>query len=213
MSNLFTPNYALTLLALVTIFILSNCSTTGMQRSEKVQSSMETVDNDIKLVIVRLDAIGNSLDELVKPGQADTKRAFDVFSENVSDIKKMQENFSKHAAEMEKSGKEYFEQWDKDAKKYANPEIQLQSEQRRRELAYTYDKIAENNVGVKDAFVTYVSDVNQIQSFISNDLTSAGIDSITRISGNVVNNGTRLKNELTLLQSAIEEAREKMKSN
>jgi hypothetical protein len=181
MSNLFTPNYALTLLALVTIFILSNCSTTGMQRSEKVQSSMETVDNDIKLVIVRLDAIGNSLDELVKPGQADTKRAFDVFSENVSDIKKMQENFSKHAAEMEKSGKEYFEQWDKDAKKYANPEIQLQSEQRRRELG--------------------------------KGLTSAGIDSITRISGNVVNNGTRLKNELTLLQSAIEEAREKMKSN
>ncbi|HAC16531.1 MAG TPA: hypothetical protein DCE78_11395 [Bacteroidetes bacterium] len=184
-----------------------------MQRSEQVQSSMETVDNDIKLVIVRLDAIGASLDELVKPSQSDRKRAFDVFSENVSTIKKMQENFSKHAADMESNGKEYFAEWDKNNEKYDNPEIQIQSEQRRVELARTYDKIALNNIGVKSAFVAYVTDVNEIERFLSNDLTEAGMESISRISSKVVDNGTRLKNELSSLQGAIEEAREKMKSN
>lgn len=211
-TKLQTTQYLL-LFSLATLFAITACSTTGMQRSEQVQSSMETVDNDIKLVIVRLDAIGASLDELVKPSQSDRKRAFDVFSENVSTIKKMQENFSKHAADMESNGKEYFAEWDKNNEKYDNPEIQIQSEQRRVELARTYDKIALNNIGVKSAFVAYVTDVNEIERFLSNDLTEAGMESISRISSKVVDNGTRLKNELSSLQGAIEEAREKMKSN
>lgn len=213
MDKIDNPHYAYLLIALATVFVLSTCSTTGMQRSEKVQTSMQTVDNDIKLVIVRLDAIGNSLDELVKPGQADKRRAFDVFSENVSGLKKMQENFSKHAAEMESDSKTYFTEWDKESEKYDNTDIQARSDERRRELALTHDKITQSNVGVKEAFVTYVSDVNEIEQFISNDLTSDGLDAITRISTKVVANGARLKSELSQLQTAIEGAREKMKSN
>jgi uncharacterized lipoprotein len=34
------------------VFTLAACSTTGMQRSEDVQSSLETVDNDIKPIVV-----------------------------------------------------------------------------------------------------------------------------------------------------------------
>lgn len=174
---------------------------------------METVDNDIKLVIVRLDAIGNSLDELVKPGQADKRQAFDVFSENVSGVKKMQENFSKHAAEMESDSKDYFTAWDKESEQYDNTDIQARSDERRREMGATHNKITQSNIGVKEAFVTYVSDVNEIEQFISNDLTTDGLDAINRISTKVVANGARLKSELSMLQSAIEAAREKMKSN
>jgi hypothetical protein len=199
------------LFCMATVFAVTACSTTGMQRSEDVQSTMQTVDNEIKLIVVQLEAIGASLDELTKPGQADLKRAFDLFSDNASKIKNMEQDFSKHAAQMEASGKAYFDAWDSDSQQYDNPEIQQQSNERREELGETYDKIAQNNVGVKEAFQTYVSDINEIERFLSNDLTSDGITSITAISDKVVNNGSHLKNELQNLQSAIEEAREKMR--
>lgn len=51
---------------------------------------------------------GLPLNELTKPGQADLKRAFELFSENASKIKDMRQDFSKHANEMEASGKAYF---------------------------------------------------------------------------------------------------------
>lgn len=213
MKNLITSGNTFLLFCLVTVFAVTACSTTGMQRSEDVQSTMETVDNDISSIIVQLDAIEASLDELTKPGQADLKKAFDLFSDNASKIKEMEEDFANHADQMEASGEAYFEEWDKDIEQYDNPEIQERSEERRAALAETYDKIAQNNVGVKEAFQTYVSDINEIEEFLSNDLTSEGIDSITSIADEVLYNGSRLKSELQNLQSAIEEARIEMRQS
>ena len=201
------------LLCLTTVFAVTACSTTGMQRSEDVQSTLQTVDNDIKLVVVQLDAIGASLDELTKPGQADLKISFDLFSENASKIKKMEQDFAKHAGQMEDAGKAYFAEWDKNSQQYDNSDIQERSNERRAVLGQTYDKIAQNNVGVKEVFKTYVSDINEIERFLSNDLTRDGIDSITTISDKVVNNGTHLKNELQSLQTAIANARTEMRQN
>lgn len=198
---------------MATAFAVTACSTTGMQRSQDVQSSMQTVDNDIKSAVVQLDAINSSLSELTKTGQADMKKAFDLYSENASEIKKMEKDFEKHASQMEASGKNYFAEWDKDSEQYDNADIQRQSNERREALRETYDKIAQNNVGVKDAFQTYVSDINEIEEFLSNDLTSQGIDSIEPISDEVVRNGNRLKNELQNLQSAIEQARIEMRQS
>jgi hypothetical protein len=181
-----------------------------MQRSVDVQSTMKTVDNDIKKTIVQLDAIGASLDELTKPGQADVKRAFELYSKNVSKIKDMEKDFGKHAEEMKQSGKDYFSEWDKKDQKYDNAEIQKLSDERRAALSSIYDKIDENSVGVKEAFKTYVSDVNQIEAYMSNDLTPKGITSIASLSDQTVRNGNYLKNELVNLQSAVEDARSEM---
>lgn len=195
---------------LATMITAVACSTTGMQRSEEVQSNMQTVDNDIKLIVVQLDAIGSSLDELTRPGQSDVKRAFDVFSNNVSKIEKMEKDFSKHADQMTKSGKTYFEAWDKNKNQYDNPEIQRNSDARRATLGRTYDKIGENNQGVKEAFRVYVSDITEIEKYVSNDLTTKGITSIASLSDKTVRNGDHLKNEMKNLQTAIEDARSEM---
>lgn len=201
------------LICLAAAFTVTACSTTGLQRSEDVQTSMETVDNDIKSIVVQLDAIEASLDELTKPGQADLKRAFELFSDNASEIKSMEKDFAKNANQMEASGEAYFSEWDSDDQNYDNPDIQRRSNERRSELGETYDKIAQNNIGVKQAFQTYVSDVNEIERFLSNDLTSEGITSISSISDDVVDNGMQLNNELKNLQNAIADARVKMRQS
>lgn len=206
----FTPRgSAIAILFIASIFTLAACSTTGMQRSEDVQSSMKTVDNDIKDIVVQIESIGSSLNELTKPGQADVKRAFDLFSSNASKIEKMENDFSDHADEMTESGKTYFQEWEK-KNQYDNPEIQRSSDERRAELSKIYDRIAENNKGVKDAFRIYVSDINQINDYLSNDLTTKGITSIASLSNQTVRNGNMLKIELENLQSAIEDARAEM---
>ncbi|MBP3193985.1 DUF2959 family protein [Natronogracilivirga saccharolytica] len=213
MKKIITPYNSFLLFSLAAVIAVAACSTTSMQRSEDVQSTMQTVDNDIKRIVVQLDATGASLDDLTRPGQSDLNRAFDLFSENASKTKRMERDFAKHAREMEEAGKAYFEKWDKNGQQYDNPDIQARSDERRAELAETYDKIAQNNVGVKEAFKEYVSDINEIEQFLSNDLTRNGIESITSISNNVSDNGAQLKSELQRLQSAIENARTEMRQN
>lgn len=201
----------LSTMLIVVVLIVAGCaSTTGMQRSEKATTTMQTMDDDIKLVVVQLDATGASLAELMRPGQSDVTKAFELYTTNVTKIEEMEKDFAKHAKEMKTRGANYFAEWQKEGDKYENPEIQALSEQRQAELGEIYGKIAENSVGMDEAFKAYVSDLKEIQSFLSNDLTSKGIEAIAPISRKTVFDGNRLKREINKLQTSIEAARSEM---
>jgi flagellar basal body-associated protein FliL len=200
----------LSTMLIVVVLIVVGCSSTGMQRSEKATTTMQSMDDEIKLVVVQLDATGASLTELMKPGQSDVKKAFELYSANVSKMEKLEKDFAKHAKEMKVRGANYFNEWQKQGDQYENPEIQALSEQRRNELGTIYGKIAENSIGMDEAFKAYVSDVKEIQSFLSNDLTSNGIEAITPVSRKAVTDGSRLKREINKLQLSIEAARSEM---
>lgn len=63
---------------------------------------------------------------------------------------------------------------------------------------------------MKDAFKAYVSDVKEIQIYLSNDLTSKGIEAIAPTCRKVVIDGDNLKYAIKNIQTAIDRAREEM---
>jgi hypothetical protein len=195
---------------IVAVIGLAGCDSTGRQRSKEATTTMQTMENDINLVAAQLDATGASLDELMRPGQSDVKKAFNLYTDNMSKIEKMEKDFAKHADEMKARGKDYFEEWQKEGDKYKNQQIQELSEQRRTELGEIYGRIAENSIGVNEAFKAYVSDAKEIQNYLSNDLTSKGIEAIAAISKKVVSNGENLRTAIKNVQTAIERARAEM---
>jgi len=195
---------------IVAVIVLAGCDSTGRQRSKEATTTMQTMENDIKIVTEQLVATGASLDELMRPGLSDVKKAFELYTHNISKIEKMEKDFAKHADEMKARGKEYFEEWQKEGDKYQNQQIQQLSEQRRIELSEIYGKIAQNSIGVKEAFKAYVSDIKEIQNYLSNDLTPKGIEAIVPISKIAVNDGDNLKQAIKNIQPSIEAARTAM---
>jgi hypothetical protein len=192
------------------VLIAAGCNSNGMERSDKATTTMQIMEDEIKLVIVQLEATGSSLAELTKSGQSDVKKAFELYSDNVSKIEKLEKDFAKHAEEMKVRGADYFDEWQKEGDTYENPQIQALSEQRRAELGEIYGRIAENSAGMDEAFKAYVSDVKEIQMYLSNDLTAKGVESIASISQKAVTEGKRLNNEIKKLQTSIETARLEM---
>lgn len=196
--------------SLIILISIIGCSSTGMQRSQQTSTTMETMDKDIKIVIGDLDATGASLEALMRPNQQEIKKTYDSFKENVTKIEKKESDFIKHSEEMKKRGKDYFAEWEKEGNTYKNAQIQELSEQRREELSIIYGQIAQNSVGVTEAFKTYLSDMREIQIYLSNDLTTKGVEAIAPISKRIVSEGDNLKYSLTNLQKAIDKAREEM---
>jgi hypothetical protein len=188
----------------------AGCSSTGIQRSEKATTTMETMDNDAKQAATQLDATGVSLDALMTPGQSDVKRAFNSCTDNISRIERLEQAFAIHADEMKARGTEYFREWQKEDNKYSNAQIRELSEQRRAELGETYGRIATASIDVKQPFKAYVSDVKEIQIYLSNDLTTKGIEAISPISRKAISDGDNLKSALRNLQVAIEKAKAEM---
>lgn len=201
---------AFTYTAFVLALFIIGCASSGIQRSEKATISMQTMDDYIKLVINQLDATDSSLVDLMKVGQADTRKAFELYKENVSKVEKLENGFANKADEMKDRGNEYFEEWQKEGNTFKNLRIQQLSEQRRNDLSEIYGMIAQSSYGVKDLFKQYLSNCKEIQLFLSNDLTSKGIQSITPTTQKVVYDGTNLKYSLMSIQSAINKARTEM---
>jgi len=189
---------------------MAGCATTGMERSARAQTSMTEMDKTIKLLLVHVDATGASLRELVKPDNTDVERAFLLYTENVSEMEQMEKNFTKHADEMDARGIDYFQEWQKEGDQYKNPRIQQLSEQRRLELSAIYDRIATSSIGVKEDLNTYVSDLKEIQSYLSNDLTPDGIRAIAPEARKVARKGSELKYDITDIQTAVNRANEAM---
>lgn len=195
---------------IIAVFIVAGCAITGMQRSQDTRTTMENVDNDIKSASMQLDATGASLDNLMRPANTDIKQAFDSYKENVKKMEAIEKKFAKHAEQMKAKGKDYFEEWKKEGSEYKNAEIQRLSNERRAALEEVYGKIAENSIGVSEAFKTYVSDVKEIQTYLSNDLTPKGIAAISPTSKKVVSDGDDLKYAIRNVQTAIQNARTEM---
>lgn len=201
------PAVLFTTLLLGAITFMGGCATTGMERAASTSTSMHTVESDIRQASVQVDATGASLNELIKPDQPKVKNAFGKYSDNVAKMEQMGKRLLKHTDEMSARGKDYFEEWDKQGDSYTNPQIRELSEQRRADLAEIYMQIPASSVGVKGAFSAYLSDIKEIQKYLSNDLTPKGIEAITPIAQKAVSDGQLLKEAVMPVLSAITRAR------
>jgi hypothetical protein len=186
---------------------VAGCAKTGMQRSAKAGTSMQAVENDIRQIIVQVDATGASLEDLLAPNQSDMKKSFKKYSSNVDKMESLEKRFYDHADKMREQGKDYFQEWQTQGDSYSNPQIQALSEQRRADQSAVFVKITEASVGVRGAFKAYMSDIREIQMYLSNDLTSKGIDAIAPIIDKAVLDGAVLKDAVTPVLYAVEEAR------
>jgi len=101
-----------------------------------------------------------------------------------------------------------FTEWQVQGDTYTNPEIQALSEQRRSDLSAIFTEISDASIGVKGAFKAYMSDITEIRTYLSTDLTPKGIEAITPVTQKAGTDGDNLKQAVTPVLTAIGKARE-----
>jgi hypothetical protein len=190
-----------TIVLLGAITCLTGCATTGMDRATKTTNSMQTVEGDYKQASVQIDVTRGSLEELIKPNQTDMKKAYDAYTENVVKMEKSGKQLDTHTEKMRIKGNDYFAEWDNS---YTNPEIRELSERRRIEIREGYVKISEASIGVKGTLKSYLTDIREIQKYLSNDLTPQGIESIRPVAQKALTDGDNLKETVKPVLIAID---------
>jgi hypothetical protein len=180
---------------------LTGCATTGMDRATITTNSMQTVEGDYKQASVQIDVTRGSLEELIKPDQTDMKKAYDAYTENVVKMEKSGKQLDTHTEKMRVKGNDYFADWESS---YTNPEIRELSERRRIEIREGYVKISEASIGVKGTLKSYLTDIREIQKYLTNDLTPQGIESIRPVAQRALTDGDNLKETVKPVLIAID---------
>jgi hypothetical protein len=200
-------NYPLaccTLLLLGTAPFLGGCATTGADRSVRASNSIQDEQKEIRTLITQIDVTGSSLDALMVPGAPDLKKPFDTYSKNLHQLDSDGKRTIKRMDDMRARNKEYFAEWEKQGDTYTNPEIRQLSDERRSNLAGIYARIPEAGMGVKGAYRAYLNDLQEIQRYLSNDLTPKGIEAIAPMAGQTVQDREALKASLVPLLAALD---------
>jgi len=189
------------------ITCLTGCATTGQDRATKTTNSMQTVEEDYMKASEQIDVVRGSLEELVKPNQSDMKKAYDSYADADKKMENLGKKLNKHSDQMRSRGNEYFVEWESS---YTNPDIRQLSERRRIEMREGFGRIAEASIGVKGALKSYLSDIEEIRKYISNDLTPQGINSIRPIAQRAVIDGDNLKQTVKPVLNAIAQVKADM---
>lgn len=192
---------------LASSLFLGACSTTGNERSEKTSASISDVEQDISKVLQQINTTNTSLKSLTQSNPSDPKKSFKKYSDNVSKMGKSGEQLLEHTEKMRAQGKEYFEEWRTEGNNYTNPQIQSLSEQRRADLNTAFAEISNSSVGVKGALKAYMTDIEEINKYLSNDLTPAGIESISPVAASAIAAGESLKNSVMPVSQSLANAK------
>jgi hypothetical protein len=211
---------AIALLLAGFVILAGGCATfgqkTGVERAEKATSSMQAVNSDLGEASMQIDAVKASLDNLLRTGQSqaalpdDVRIAYDTFSENADKMKDVGKKLNRNIDTMNSDGNDYFLEWAKEGGTYTDPNIMKLSEDRRTRLNSTFREMQSATASVRANLNTYLNDLDQVQTYLSNDLTPQGISGITGIAQAVERDGNRLKQSFAPVETAIMQARAEM---
>lgn len=194
-----------TMLLLGTAAFLGGCATTGMDRSVKASNSIKEVDSEIRKMSVQIDVTAASLYTLVNTGKPDLKKSFESYTDNLAKLDKEGTKVLKRIEEMKSRNKEYFEEWEKEGDAFTNSEIRELSEQRRSKLAELYARVPAAGAGIKGTYHAYLTDLKEIQKYLSNDLTPKGIEGIAPVANRSVQDLDSLKISLKPVIAALDD--------
>jgi len=195
-----------------TVSVMGGCATTGMDRSVRASNSIKDVDSEIRKMNVQIDVTAVSLDTLVAADKGDLKKRFDSYTDNVEKLDKEGKKVLKRLDEMKLRNNQYFSEWEKEGDSFTNSEIRELSEQRRSKLAETYARVPAAGSGIKGSYHAYLTDLKEIQKYLSNDLTPKGVQAVTPVANRSVQDLNALKASLTPVVAALDEIKAEMYS-
>jgi hypothetical protein len=194
--------------ALVIVLLVTGCfTTTGTERSTAARVTMVDVEEDIRLLLLELSATNSALASLVNPLQNDLATSYEVFVDGNDELEKASTRFIDRSNKMNAEGREYFNEWRKQGDNYTNPKIQELSEQRRSDLGVVYGQIADASVGIEGELKQYVTNVQEVETYFSTDLTTEGVAAISPFANQTILDGFRLSTKLRELLESVEMVR------
>jgi len=191
---------------------LGGCATTGMDRSVKASNSIREVDNEIRKMVTQIDVTASSLESLVMVGQPDLKKAFESYSKNLANLDSEGKRVLKRIEEMKSRNNEYFAEWEKQGDSFTNSEIRELSAERRTKLAEIYARVPAAASGIKGTYNDYLTDLKEIQKYLSTDLTPSGVQAITPVANKSVQNLDALKLSIRPVIAALDEIKAELYS-
>lgn len=165
------------LIAALGVAAFSGCGTTaGYKQVDRTGESIADFRTEIVNGSKAIDATVKALNDIATSATTDPRKAFEAYSKSIDKLESASNRVTDRAKTIQSDGKAYFANWEKQLSEVKNPEIRELAVQRKARLQETFSRIREVVTPLKAQFGPWMSDLKDLQKYLGNDLTVAGID-------------------------------------
>ncbi|HVU26656.1 MAG TPA: DUF2959 family protein [Verrucomicrobiae bacterium] len=201
-------------LALATaLAVIAGCASGNYQKGNSTASGLTDSANKIAEGNTKIDATLSSLSDLVNNPQGDLVSKFNKFNSALKDLQSSAADVKARVAEMRKTGNEYFAQWDQQLAAIKNEDIKSRSADRKAEVQKEFSDIKRSYTQVQMAYEPFISDLKDVQTALSTDLTVGGVTAIKGAADKANKDAAQLKSAMSDLSTQFKELGVAMAAN
>ncbi len=198
-----------TIIAAIALMLITACSGMGSNKNTAatVSSNMEQMDGDLRAASAQVDVVDAAINGMIQPGGSEVAVSFQRYADEVEKMEHLGDRLENHTDSLREQGLAYFDEWRTQGETVSNPEVRAISEQRHEESREAFSQITQYSVDVKRTLQTYISDLRDIETYLSNDLTTAGVQAIAPVAEQAKKDGVALQQAIRPMLSALSRAR------
>ena len=181
------------LAAFLSLFVVA-CASSGARSTGTYLS----VDSTQKALVSARDQINRTAQSLEKlmAESGDLRDSYQSFSSNVDKMNAVARELDERAKEMRERRSDYLKAWSRESGNIKDPEIAELSAARRQQIETDLATLMEALASARADFMPYLNDLNDIRTYLKNDLTATGLQAMQPISERVLSRGSRVNESL-----------------
>ena len=180
-------------------------SSSGHSASDTTASHMDALRASADSLKARVNAAAGSLSVIVEKAEVDPKPPFAQYKKDVAAVNDWLAKAESNLKALRAQGEAYFAEWERQATTIQDPELKETAQERRTELRKAVDDIGKAMEDVRTELMPYVASIKDVQTYLSNDLTPAGIETIEGKSKKLIDEAETIGEKLDDLVKTLEE--------
>jgi len=178
---------------------VAGCASSGYQQGTKAAETIQAAANRIGAMPGRIDQTLGALNDLVEKPQPDLQPQFKAFNAQLAGMVSEGQAVAAARQKMATQTKEFFATWDEQLAQIQNEDIKARSQSRKEEVAQKLLAIKRNYSECEMAFRPFLRDLQDVQKYLSVDLTTGGVAAMKTTAGKASQHAAPLKSDLTSL--------------
>lgn len=156
----------------------SACQSAGHQKAESTAMHMEDLSAAVTSMKQKASSCAATLATVVEKGAVDPKPPFEQYKKDVAAVVDGLANAESHLKSMKAEGQTYFAEWEKQSATIQDADLRKSADERRARLSKAVEAVSTAMDAARAEIKPFVATIQDVQTYLSNDLTPDGIKSV-----------------------------------
>lgn len=184
---------------------LAGCASANYQKGAGTAAGLTASADKIAAGKGKIETTLAVLNDLVTSPQGDLVPKFKKYTSAVKDLQSTASEVKSKYEAMRDGGNDYFKAWDEQLAQIKNEDLKTRSAERKTEVMQKFADIKRSYTEASVAFTPFMNNLKDVETVLSTDLTTGGIESIKGIATQLNTSGSELMASVDKLATQFRE--------